>query len=133
MSHTVERRASRPSSPALHRQDLLASRGGGLQLGDFRAWGRLLVASDAFVERFRDLLAVGRTLQVAFVLRTTHKRNLGKNGGDGCAGQHRKSRVLDTPVANVRAARGQGGVERSLNTCRETARLLYFFMQPSGR
>lgn len=104
-----------------------------MQLGNFRVRRRLLIAGDALVKRFRNLLPVSRALQVVLVRGTAHKRNLGKNGGHGCSRQHGKSGVLDAPVANVWAVRRQGGVKRTLHRCGETLRLLDFFVQSSSR
>ncbi len=44
-----------------------------LHLGYLDAMRCRFVARDALIQRFRDLLAIGVALQVAFVGRTAHK------------------------------------------------------------
>ncbi len=49
---------------------------------------RRLVARDALVKSFGDLLAIGFALQVAFIGGTADKRDFSENRRHGRAGQH---------------------------------------------
>src|SRR5208282_1808984 len=109
------------------------SGGGVLQLRHFRARRRLLVAGDALVQSFRNLLTITRALQIAFVGGAADKGNLGKNRWHGSPSEDDECGILDSTITDVGATCGQGGIKRTLDACRQPARLLDLFVQATGR
>lgn len=81
-----------------------------LHLGHLDAMRGGFIAGNPFIQRLRDLLAIGFALQIAFIGGAADKGNFRENCRHGGAGQHEELRILDAAVTNAGAVCRQRGV-----------------------
>src|ERR1039457_1373982 len=92
--------------------------------GDLDAARSRRVPRNAFVQRFRDLLAVAVAAELLLVGGTADERDFRQNSGHGAFGEDDESGFFNATIAQAGVLHGECAVERALDAGRQPPRLL---------